>query len=183
MNEAVESLLRTPLGKELSPVEAAALVAAGELKTVKAAAMLFRAGAPADGIYVILDGNLQVLLGPAPTTVVVATLGPGQLVGELELMTRSARVATLLAVEDTTVLALPATKLDKMLAANEAVANKLVLAVARALARRLAAVNQRIVGKEKPVVPAAPTSPVEVGDADLMPVDDADLDVLDKLWS
>jgi CRP-like cAMP-binding protein len=187
MNDVVQSLLRTPIGKELTPPEATALVSAGEVKTVRAGAMLFRAGSPADTVFFVLEGNLQVLLGVAPNSVVVATLGPGQLVGELELMTRSQRVATLLAVEETKVLALPSARLEKMLAGNEAVANKLVLAIARALARRLAAVNQRIIGKEKPAAPAVTRTPapgpVEVSDADVMPVDDDDLAVLDKLWS
>jgi CRP-like cAMP-binding protein len=127
---------------------------------------------------------------------VVATLGPGQIVGELEVMTQSARVASLVATEESSVLELPVTRFDELLAQNRPAGVKLVTSIAKALARRLAAVNQRIVTRTAATAAAAaaaaPKPPpraataeqvVEVADTDVVPViDDEDLDVLDKLW-
>jgi hypothetical protein len=83
----------------------------------------------------------------------IATLGAGQVVGELEVMIRSPRVASLAAAEETRLLAMPAAKLNHMLEQNDPAATKLVLIIARTLARRLAAVNQRVV-KGAPLPPA-----------------------------
>jgi CRP-like cAMP-binding protein len=90
-------------------------------------------------------------------------------------------VATLSVTEDAKLLMIPRARLETMLASNDNAANKLVLTIARTLARRLAAVNQRIIGK--PATPTAETTEtMEVSDADVIPIDDDDLDVLDKLW-
>ena len=105
---------------------------------------------------------------------------------ELEVMTGSLRVATLKARETSTALEIPAKVFHAMLAENHPAATKLITHMAKTLARRLAAVNQRIM--EKPSVAAsANDEPEEVDVSDIMEepatVDDADLDVLDKLWS
>ena len=95
-------------------------------------------------------------------------------------MTQSLRVASLMAAEDVMLLEIPADKLDQLLRLNRPSANKLVAYIAKTLARRLAAVNQRIIAKQPPP-PPADAKPVELSDKDLV-VDDEDLKVLDKLW-
>ena len=62
-------------------------------------AFLFRAGDPGDAFFVIETGKLEVLVnedGGAPT--VLATLGPGELVGEMALLYGNARSASVRAV-------------------------------------------------------------------------------------
>jgi len=49
---------------------------------------------------------------------VVATITPGQIVGELEVMTGTPRVASLVAVEEALLLEIPADKLDQLLRLN-----------------------------------------------------------------
>ncbi len=190
MSEVVQALLQTPLGSVLSSAEAADLAQAAKQRTVGRGQYLFRLGDKGDALYVILNGGLDVILGqPAAGTVVVATLGPGQIVGELELMTGALRVASLLATEETSLLEIPSASFEAMLNANRPAATKLVTTIAKALARRLAAVNQRIVAKTAPPPPVnadADTSvePVAIEDHDLVVgIEDEDLDVLDKLWA
>jgi len=183
MNDAVQLVMATPIGSALSAAEVTELVQAAATRSVSAGATLFEVGDQGDALFIILQGSAKVVLGKASTGVTdVATLGPGQIVGELEVMTRSLRVASVIATEDTTTLELTGAKLDAMLDENRAAAGKLVLYVARTLARRLAAVNQRIVAKEPPP-PADSGEPMEISDEDVIPIDDDDLDVLDKLWS
>ncbi|KAG5176397.1 hypothetical protein JKP88DRAFT_282759 [Tribonema minus] len=113
---------------------------------------------------------------------VVASVGAGQVVGELELMTQSARVATLLATDDSEVLEISGSRFDEMLALNRPAANKLLSMMAKALARRLAAVNQRIIAK-LPVPTPKPNNPHVAPPPMPRPqVSDADLEVLDRLW-
>lgn len=186
MTNLAEELLGTSLGALLDTQDARDLVEKAKSKTVHPGDCLFRTGEPGDALYIILSGTLEVILGQAgANATVVATVGAGQIVGELEVMTKSLRVATLSATAETSVLELPGATLDQMLAENRPAATKIVTYVAKTLARRLAAVNQRIIAKA-PKPPPTPepqsTEPVEISDAEIIPMDDDDLEVLDKLW-
>lgn len=179
----VQELLQTSLGTVLASAEMAELVQSAKERSVSRGTYLFRAGDTSTSLFIVIDGELDVVVGPQTTgESVVATFGPGQLVGELEYMTRSARVASVLATEEAHLLELGAGHLDAMLKENRPAANKLVQSIARSLARRLASVNQRIVQKQPKT---APTEDVmEVGNDDLVnPISETDLDVLDRLWS
>lgn len=187
MGEMTQKLMQTSLGAIMSAGEATALVEKATTQAVHTGTTLFATGDPGDALYIILEGTFDVVLGQAgANATVVATLGAGQVVGELEVMTQSLRVATLAATDEGTVLVLPAAQLEAMLADNQPAATKLVTYIAKTLARRLAAVNQRVVAKAPAPAQAEASEssePVELSDDDLILVDDDDLDVLDKLWS
>jgi CRP-like cAMP-binding protein len=194
MPAPAQALLETPLGSLFSNAEATELADAAAVRTVARGQALFRAGDRGTALYVILTGALDVVLGQGgPGDTVVASLGPGQIVGELEVMTQSARVASLVATEEASVLELPVARFDELVAQARPAAVKLLSSIAKALARRLAAVNQRIVTRTGTTGPVAVPRPppkaataehvVEVADADVVPViADEDLDMLDKLW-
>ncbi len=186
MSELGQLLMSTPLGDVFSASEANELADTGKERKLKTGGTLFKAGDAGGSLFIVAQGSLQVLLGQPPAVTVVATVGAGQIVGELEVMTRSLRVATLVATDESSLLELSSVQLDKLLATNRPAATKLVLTMARTLARRLAAVNQRIVDRQPAApkaVPAAAPAPVQVADGDLEPIEPDDLDVLDKLWS
>jgi CRP-like cAMP-binding protein len=189
MNDAVQALMATPLGTLLSATEAAELTQSATIRSVSRGAYLFRAGDSSGAMFIVLTGGLDVVLGqPATGETVVASLGVGQIAGELEAMTRSLRVASLVATEETTLLEVPSGQLQTMLDNNRPAATKLVHLIAKTLARRLAAVNQIVLAhapKAAPATqPAKPTPPVEdVSDQEIINIDDDDLDVLDKIWS
>ncbi len=188
MSNLAQELMETSLGKFLSTEEAAYLVQQGEEILLHPGNTLFEAGAEGDALFAIVSGTVEVILGQAGVNAsVVATLGRGQIVGELELMTKSLRVATLVATTEATVLKIPGPALDAMLASNLPAATKLVHYIAKTLARRLAAVNSRIVAKTPKTAPppkaeTESTEPMELDDADVVPIDDDDLAVLDELW-
>jgi len=153
-----QALLDTPFGSVLSASEAADLTHAATVRSVGSGQSLFRAGDPGAALFVVLSGAFDVVLsqsGGADT--VVASLGPGQIVGEIEVMTQSARVASLVATEDASVLELAASRFQGMLDEGRPAAVKVVTTIAKTLARRLAAVNQRVVTRAVPApAPAAP---------------------------
>jgi CRP-like cAMP-binding protein len=183
---SIDALSATPLGTMLSPGETAELSQNAVTRNVGRGTYLFRAGDPGGALYVVLKGSLDVVLGqPASGETVVASLGIGQIAGELEAMTRSLRVASLVATEDATVLEIQAGQLENMLQTNRSVATKLVLLIAKTLARRLAAVNQMILARTpKPAAPEpARPEPEEIEEADVLTIGEDDLDVLDKIWS
>ncbi len=67
-----------------------------ELVDVAAGQSLFKAGDPGDRLYVLMDGEADILVGNA----VVERAVPGALVGELALLDNSPRTATVQAVTD-----------------------------------------------------------------------------------
>ena len=193
MGSAADQLMATPLGQLLSASEATELVDASKTRSLARGTHLFRAGDKADALYVVLTGSFDVVLGQAGRAeTVVAKLAAGQIAGELECMTKSLRVASLIATEEAEVLELAAEKFDAMGKDNRPSATKLLQTIAKTLARRLAAVNHQIVAKAPPAPMQTPTQapepkstqdPVELDDTDVVPMDDEDLNVLDKLWS
>jgi CRP/FNR family transcriptional regulator, cyclic AMP receptor protein len=181
MIDAAAMLMDSPLNQVLTAGDAAELVKMGSIRALNRGKYLFKIDDPGNALYVVLQGNLEVVLGKRETgETVVAAIGPGQIVGELEVMTQSVRVASLMAVEEALLLEIPADKLEQLLRLNRPSANKLVAYIAKTLARRLAAVNQRIMAKQPPL-PPADAQEEELSEKDLV-VDDEDMKVLDKLW-
>ncbi len=90
---------------------------------------LFRAGDPGDGMYVIVHGRMRVVRN----TVEIATLGPGEVVGELAIMDQLPRSADAIALEDTSLLKLPSSALDDLLDRHGALARNLFHVVTKRL--------------------------------------------------
>lgn len=67
-----------------------------EFFTVPVGELIFREGAPADSMYVLLDGRAQVTVGER----VVEIAESGALLGELALIDQSTRAASVLAITD-----------------------------------------------------------------------------------
>ena len=67
-----------------------------EFVTYTAGQTVFNAGDPGDTMYVVIDGEIEIVLGDR----VVDTSGPGGLVGEMSLIEASPRMATVRAKTD-----------------------------------------------------------------------------------
>lgn len=181
-DDVTRALLEGPIGSVLTAADASELAELGTVRPLTLGETLFTSGEDAAALYVVLQGSLQVLLGSGDDDTPVATLQPGQLCGELEVMTRSLRVATVAAQVESEVLELPLSAIDELLEQNRASGTRLVQVIAKTLARRLAAVNQRLTTRANEP-PADDVEIVEVVDTDVTVIEDDDLDVLDKLWS
>ena len=88
-----------------------------------------RQGEIETGFFMIVAGAASVVRDGE----VLARLGPGDFFGELSLIDRQPRVATVTAVEPTTCLALPAWDFQKMLETEPGIAAAILKEVARRL--------------------------------------------------
>jgi CRP/FNR family transcriptional regulator, cyclic AMP receptor protein len=184
MSELTDAFMSTPLSARLTHDEAEVLTASARERKLNPGQYLCHVGDAGNSIYVVLQGSLQVLLGTAKIgETIVSTVGPGQFVGEIEMMTQSLRVASLKAVDECRVLELPTTEFEKLLNRNHSGANKVVFTIAKTVSRRLATTNEHLMAKIKASKPPEASAPQEIKDSDIIPIDDSDLDVLDKLWS
>jgi CRP-like cAMP-binding protein len=100
------------------------LAIGAETRQLPGGAVLFYAGEPADGGYVVLEGSL--LLEPnSPLEGEQFTAGPGTLVGERALLSDTVCASTAIAKEPTVVIRISRSLFRKMLEGYPAAAHKL----------------------------------------------------------
>lgn len=83
----IDDLLDHPLLAPLAPREQRAAAKLCEEVTLPAGTALLQRGQPANGLYLLLDGHVEVMLHVNEEPHEVALLGPGSVVGELSLLT------------------------------------------------------------------------------------------------
>jgi signal-transduction protein with cAMP-binding, CBS, and nucleotidyltransferase domain len=87
---------------------------------LKAGEILFKAGDPGDALYIVAQGNVEVLAngqsGADASGSAIAVLGPGHAFGEMSLLSGGPRTATIRAVEDTDLLEIGKDDLEQLVA-------------------------------------------------------------------
>jgi NTE family protein len=92
---------------------------------VRAGDWLFREGDEADGVYVVVSGRVEVVV-EGDEQQVLRTLGPAAVVGELALLARSTRSASIRARRDSELLKLTRDAFEAMLEGDPAFTTELV---------------------------------------------------------
>src|SRR6185436_3025770 len=100
--EEVRTLL-APLFGELPDALLHELQDCLERITLAAGDLLFRAGDPGDAVYLLLEGRMQVFRETTGEPALLRDLGPGELIGEIALLTGDPRTASVRATRDSTV--------------------------------------------------------------------------------
>jgi CRP-like cAMP-binding protein len=131
---------------DLTPEEAREV--AGMLGTIdlESGETLFRQGDPCTAVYLVISGEVEIRIespGQSPHSLV--TLGPGAILGEMGPLTDEPRGATSVAVTDTHLAELPTGALDAGLERGDRWATKFLMATAKVLAQRLAALNKETI--------------------------------------
>lgn len=140
-----DRLRATPLGADLAE-HCNALAGLMEPVQVPAEEALFEATTPPEALFVVIHGGLKVMLRSQEQQedLTIALLGPGGVVGELEVFTQSPHMASVVATEDTTCLKLPMEVIRNPPAEQREAISAFVFVIARVLAMRLAAVNSKL---------------------------------------
>jgi CRP-like cAMP-binding protein len=123
------TLRAIPLFAGTSEDDLAAVAAAATELDVPAGRTLVRQGDPANGLFVLLEGSVRVVRDGET----LASLGPGEWFGELAVLDRGPRVASVITEGPTRCLALSAWDAERLLLERPALA----LGIARTLAARL----------------------------------------------
>ena len=96
----------------------------------------------------LVDGAVDVLkLDASRQNRLLATLGPGQLLGEMAFVDGQTRSATAVATKDTTLLALTRAALDRLVEENPTLVIKLLPGVMRQLVLRLRRTDVQLVDR------------------------------------
>ena len=125
--------------------------------------VIIREGDPGYEMYFIESGRVRVVRGSGPNALLLAELGAGDLFGEMALLTGRPRSATVTALSDLDLWAMPQADFDEVVAAHP----NLGLALSRILSDRLRDTDSRFVGQpaETVAMPAQPetvTAPMPV---------------------
>jgi CRP/FNR family transcriptional regulator len=112
---------------------------------------VFHEGDRSDACYIVRSGDLRVTREhPDGRAIALATLGPGDIFGELAMLDGEARSASVEALSECELLALPAGDVRRMLQSSSEITVKLVVA----LTRRLREANERIARQSFQTVPS-----------------------------
>jgi signal transduction histidine kinase len=141
----VAALRTVPLLAEIQPDVIARLAEMARPVDPVAGSLLMREGEDADGLYVVLDGRLEVTKRVGSDDLQVGAVGAGEVVGEMALLERGPRTATVRAVTAARTLFIARDAFVELMAADPGVA----LAMVQTLARRLRATQAMLEQREK----------------------------------
>jgi CRP-like cAMP-binding protein len=104
INEDVELLRRIPMFAKVEPAKLKLLAFTSERVTYDAGQELFHQGDAADAAYIIVDGDVEVLVDTPKGPLAVATLGRNEFVGDIGVLCDIPRTATVKAATRVTTL-------------------------------------------------------------------------------
>ena len=151
LEEIVELLQRVPLFSELSPSELEQVARVAVPRSFPRDTRVFHEGDEGDACYIVHTGTCRVTREHSDgRAITLASLGPGAIFGELAMFDGERRSASVEAIDDVELLALPASDVRALIRDHAEMAEKLVVA----LTRRLREANERISRQSFQTVPS-----------------------------
>ena len=128
-DDSISLLAQVPLFSACSKKELQTLAKRAEERHVPAAAVLVREGAMGDAFYVIVSGEAEV----ERSGKIVARIGPGAFFGDLALLDKAPRNATVTARTDMDLIVLGQREFSALLDESGGFARKLLVGLAHRL--------------------------------------------------
>src|SRR6201992_1227713 len=150
-HNAVELLRSVPLFADLGEGELERFSQVAVPRSFPAGTRVFHEGDSSDACYIVSEGSFLVTREHSDgREITLATLGRGEIFGELAMLDGDTRSASAESITDGTLLALPANDVRSLLARNPEIALKLVAG----RVRRLRAANARLSRQSFQTVPS-----------------------------
>ncbi len=111
----LQDLRKSPLFQGLSDDELQKLMDMAEPVPLRAGDILIRQGEPGDSAYVVMKGDFEVQKQTGQSLIKIDVRNPGDVVGEMALLSRGPRNATLIAKTDGEVLRIPQEAFEQLL--------------------------------------------------------------------
>ena len=116
----------------------------GEVKRIAEGAFLIRAGEIDSTLFAVEDGHLDIVGMDDGKMVIVATVGPGDVLGEVSFIDDSPRAVSVKAGEETTVRSWDKRTLSEALAFEPQLLAKFAVAMCELLVERLRDLSRRV---------------------------------------
>ena len=144
MNKLFPTESDHPLFRYFTDGERARIEAIGELRRVAAGDALSRAGASDSTLFAVEDGHLEIVATRDGRPAVVATVGPGDVLGEVSFIDDSPRTVSVKAAEETVVRAWDKRTLSEALAFDPQLLAKFAVAMCELLVERMRDMARRV---------------------------------------
>ena len=133
-----------PLFRYFTEAERNRIESIGEVKRIADGAFLIRAGEIDSTLFAVEDGHLDIVVMNEGKMVVVATVGPGDVLGEVSFIDDSPRTVSVKAGEETTVRSWDKRTLSEALAFEPQLLAKFAVALCELLVERLRDLSRRV---------------------------------------
>jgi signal transduction histidine kinase len=118
----LHDLRKSPLFQGLSDDELQQLMDMAETVSLRAGDILIKQGEPGDSAYVLISGDFEVQKQSGQSLIKIDVRNPGDVVGEMALLSRAPRNATLIAKTDGEVLRIPQEAFEKLISSSTSAA-------------------------------------------------------------
>ena len=144
LDTVVGFLVNTPLFDGLDAAERAEVVRIMEVRRLTDGEEVFHEGEQGDAWYVIYEGSARVLKDSDAGQWEIRVMEPGSCFGEIAILDRQPRSATVLAAGPLTVFRFRRARFEQLLEQGSLGAYKLVLGMARMLSQRHRELTQQL---------------------------------------
>jgi hypothetical protein len=127
----------SPFFKGLSRYQAKKVVLLGNMPFFKGGEYILRQGEKGREMYMLITGKAEVILDTPAGSKKLATIVPGEIVGEMAAVREGIRSANVIALEDSYLLSVDEKSLDRISRRFPRIATKLFLNISRILSERL----------------------------------------------
>jgi CRP-like cAMP-binding protein len=149
--ESLQLIARVPLFAELSRAELERIADVAIPRGFPKGVRVFHEGDHSDACYIVRTGDLRVTREHSDgRAIALATLGPGDIFGELAMLDGGTRSASVETLSESELLGLPATDVRRVIADHGDIAAKLIVAITR----RLRETNERVARQSFQTVPS-----------------------------
>lgn len=128
---------QVPLFAELTEEEIYRVARLAFIKAYRKDATLFLEGMPGEVMYVVLKGSVHIVKKTPQGELTLATLGPGNFLGEMSLIDDSLRSASARTAEDAEMLVITKKCFKDMLNTDPKITSKLMMHLLRVMSGRL----------------------------------------------
>jgi CRP/FNR family transcriptional regulator, cyclic AMP receptor protein len=142
LKQEFELLRRVPIFAEIEPARLKLLAFMSERVGFDPGKLLMRQGDPADAAYLIIEGDVEIVLETPAGQFTVATLGANEIVGDMGILGNVPRAATVRAKDR--VIALRISKEPFMRMVREF--PSMAVSIMQELAQRLESTNRQLSG-------------------------------------
>jgi CRP/FNR family cyclic AMP-dependent transcriptional regulator len=151
VEESLQLIARVPLFAELSRGELERIADVAIPRSFPKGVRVFHEGDHSDACYVVRTGDLRVTREHSDgRAIALATLGPGDIFGELAMLDGGTRSASVETLSDADLLGLPASDVRRVIGDHGDIAAKLIVAITR----RLRETNERVARQSFQTVPS-----------------------------
>ena len=144
LNRAVQVLQEIPLFRNVDPKQLKVVAMMGESRTYRAGERLFEKGDEGDSAYIVLEGDVDVLVPTDDSEHSVAVLGRGEIFGELAVICDQPRSTAIAARSNLAVLRLDRSVLLNLIREFPDISVELVRVLGRRLERTTRELSQAL---------------------------------------